>query len=147
MHGFACSNPWGDSMNIKYFFVLTGGSLFGFGLAFGGMSKPEIVLSFLQLKDLGLLILLGSSAFVTAITINLIPKMLKQPLLGGEFKKRTSALSKRTIIGAAIFGVGWGLSGQCPGSAMASLGVGNIPILIGIASMFLGAYVMGKFFS
>jgi len=84
---------------------------------------------------------------VTAITINLIPKTLKKPLLVGEFKKRTRALSKRTIIGAAIFGVGWGLSGQCPGSAMASLGVGNIPILIGIASMFLGTYVMGKYFS
>ncbi len=84
---------------------------------------------------------------MTAVTINLIPKMLKKPLLVGEFKKRTRALSKRTIIGATIFGVGWGLSGQCPGSAMASLGVGNIPILIGIASMFLGAYVMGKYFS
>ena len=75
-------------MRTKYFFVFTGGLLFGFGLAFGGMSKPEIVLSFLQLKDLGLLILLGSSAFVTAITINLIPKVLNRPLLGEEFKKR-----------------------------------------------------------
>ena len=134
-------------MRTKYFFIFTGGLLFGFGLAFGGMSKPEIVLSFLQLKDLGLLILLGGSAFVTAITINFIPKMLNKPLLGGEFKKRKHTLSKRTLIGAAIFGVGWGISGQCPGSAMASLGVGNIPILLGVASMFLGAYIMGRFFS
>jgi hypothetical protein len=134
-------------MKTRYFFVFTGGLLFGFGLAFGGMSKPEIVLSFLQLKDLGLLILLGASAFVTALTINLVPKVLNKPLLGGEFKKRKRTLSKRTLIGAAIFGVGWGLSGQCPGSAMASIGVGNLPILIGIASMFAGAYVMGKYFS
>jgi uncharacterized membrane protein YedE/YeeE len=134
-------------MKTRYFFVFTGGLLFGFGLAFGGMSKPEIVLSFLQLKDLGLLLLLGSSAFVTALTINLIPKVLNKPLLGGEFKKRKRTLSKRTLIGAAIFGVGWGLSGQCPGSAMASIGVGNLPILIGVASMFAGAYVMGKYFS
>ena len=84
---------------------------------------------------------------MTAITINLIPKLLKNPLLGGEFKKRRRNLSLRTIIGAAIFGVGWGLSGQCPGSAMASIGVGNFPILIGVASMFLGAYIMGKYFS
>jgi uncharacterized membrane protein YedE/YeeE len=134
-------------MRSTYFFVFTGGLLFGFGLAFGGMSKPEIVLSFLQLKDLGLLILLGSSAFVTAITINLIPKVLKNPFLGGEFKKRKRTLSKRTLIGAAIFGIGWGLSGQCPGSAMASIGVGNFPILLGVASMFLGSYIMGKYFS
>ena len=51
------------------------------------------------------------------------------------------------IIGAAIFGVGWGISGQCPGSAIASLGVGNIPVLIGIVSMFLGAYIMGRLFT
>lgn len=111
------------------------------------MSQQEIVLSFLQLKDYGLLILLGGSAFVTALTINLIPKILKKPFLGGEFRKRARTFSKRTIIGAAIFGVGWGISGQCPGSAMASLGVGNIPVLIGIASMFLGAYIMGRFFT
>jgi uncharacterized membrane protein YedE/YeeE len=134
-------------MRLKHLFVFTGGLLFGFGLAFGGMSKQEIVLSFLQLKDLGLLLLLGGSAFVTALTINLVPKVLKRPFLGGEFKRRKRTLSKRTIIGAVIFGVGWGISGQCPGSAMASLGVGNMPVLIGIACMFLGAYVMGSLFA
>jgi uncharacterized membrane protein YedE/YeeE len=134
-------------MRIKPLFVFTGGLLFGFGLAFGGMSKQEVVLSFLQLKDLGLLLLLGGSAFVTALTINLVPKVLKKPLLGGRFERRKRILNKRTIIGAIIFGIGWGISGQCPGSAMASIGVGNMPVLIGIASMFLGAYIMGRFFA
>lgn len=134
-------------MKNEHLFVFTGGLLFGFGLAFGGMAKQEIVLSFLQLKDLGLLLLLGASASVTAFTINLIPKILKGPLLGGKFKRRQRTLNKRPIIGAVIFGVGWGISGQCPGSAWASLGVGNLPVLIGIAFMFLGAYVMGRFFT
>lgn len=133
-------------MKLKHVFVFMGGLFFGFGLAFGGMSKQEIVLSFLQLKDLGLLLLLGGSALVTAITINLIPKLLNKPILGGEFKKRKRTLNKRTVIGAIIFGVGWGMSGLCPGSAMASLGVGNLPVLIGIAGMFLGAYTMGRYF-
>jgi len=134
-------------MKIKHLFVFIGGLFFGFGLAFGGMSKQEIVLSFLQLEDLGLLLLLGGSALVTALTINLIPKIMKKPILGGEFKKRTRTLTKRTIIGAIIFGIGWGISGLCPGSAMASLGIGNIPVLIGIAGMFLGAYIMGRYFT
>jgi uncharacterized membrane protein YedE/YeeE len=134
-------------MNLRQFFVFTGGLLFGFGLAFGGMSKQEIVLSFLQLKDFGLLILLGGSAAITALAINLVPKILTSPFLGGQFRKRERTLSKRTIIGAVIFGIGWGLSGQCPGSSLASLGAGNIPVLIGIASMFLGAYTMGRFFT
>ena len=127
--------------------MFLGGLLFGFGLAFGGMAQQEIVLSFLQLKDLGLILLLGSSAGVTALTINLVPKLLKTPVLGGEFTRRQRPLNKRTIIGAVIFGVGWGLSGQCPGSALASVGVGNVPVLMGIAAMFLGAYVMGRFFT
>lgn len=134
-------------MKLKHVFVFMGGLFFGFGLAFGGMSKQEIVLSFLQLKDLGLLLLLGGSALVTAITINLIPELLNKPILGGEFKKRKRTLNKRTVIGAIIFGVGWGMSGLCPGSAMASLGVGNLPVLIGIAGMFLGAYIMGRYFT
>jgi uncharacterized membrane protein YedE/YeeE len=132
-------------LKVKHIIVFIGGMLFGFGLAFGGMSKQEIVLSFLQLKDLGLLLLLGGSALVTMVTINLIPKILKKPILGGEFKKRTRTLTKRTIIGAIIFGVGWGISGLCPGSALASLGIGNLPSLIGIAGMFLGAYMMGRY--
>jgi uncharacterized membrane protein YedE/YeeE len=134
-------------MKAKNVVVFIGGLLFGFGLAIGGMSKQEIVLSFLQLKDLGLLLLLGGSALVTAITINLIPKLLEKPFLGGVFKKRTRTLNKRTIIGAIIFGVGWGISGLCPGSAMASLGTGNLPALIGIAGMFVGAYIMGRYFT
>jgi uncharacterized membrane protein YedE/YeeE len=134
-------------MKVRHLIVFTGGLLFGFGLAFGGMAKQEIVLSFLQLKDLGLILLLSSSAFVTALIINLVPKLLKEPVLGGEFKRRKRTLSKRTIIGAIIFGIGWGISGICPGSAWASLGVGNIAVLIGIAAMFIGAYVMGRFFT
>jgi len=134
-------------MNSRQFFVFTGGLLFGFGLAYGGMSQQEIVLSFLQLEDFGLLILLGGSAAITALAINLVPKILKTPFLGDQFRKRERTLSKRTIIGAVIFGIGWGLSGQCPGSSLASLGAGNIPVLIGIASMFLGAYTMGRFFT
>lgn len=134
-------------MKAKNVIVFIGGLLFGFGLAIGGMSKQEIVLSFLQLKDLGLLLLLGGSALVTAITINSIPKILEKPLLGGVFKKRTRTLNKRTIIGGIIFGVGWGISGLCPGSAMASIGTGNLPALIGIAGMFVGAYIMGRYFT
>ena len=134
-------------MIAKHAFVFIGGIIFGFGLAFGGMAKQEIVLSFLQLQDLGLILLLGASAIVTAITINLAPKIIKKPLLNGEFKKRKRILNKRTIVGAIIFGLGWGLSGLCPGSALASVGVGNLPALIGIAGMFIGAYIMGRYFT
>ncbi len=110
------------------------------------MSKPEVVLSFLQLKDYGLFVLMGAATVTTFVAINIVPRFVKEPLLGGEFKPRTRTFNRNTIIGAIIFGLGWGLSGQCPGSALASLGIGNLPVLIGITAMFAGAYAMGWLF-
>jgi uncharacterized membrane protein YedE/YeeE len=130
-------------MNKRNIVVLIGGILFGFGLSYSGMTKQEIVLSFLQLEDLGLLFVLGGAALIVAVTINVLAKLQKTPVLGGEFKPRRRILAWSTIIGAVIFGVGWGISGQCPGSAVASLGTGNLPILVGIVAMFIGAYLRG----
>ena len=132
-------------MNSRNIVMYIGGILFGFGLAYSGMTKPEIVLSFLRLEDLGLILVMGGAAGITFIAINVIPKFLEKPILGGVFKPRIRKLTLNTIIGAAIFGVGWGVSGMCPGSAVASLGTGNYFIIIGLASMFIGAYLRGKF--
>ena len=130
-------------MNKQNVIVLVGGIFFGFGLAYSGMTRQEIVLSFLQLKDLGLIFVMGGAALVTFFAVNVVPRYLKTPLLGGKFKPRRALLSRNVIIGAIIFGVGWGLSGQCPGSAVASLGTGNIAVLVGLGAMFVGAYLRG----
>lgn len=134
-------------MNRKNITLFLGGIIFGFGLAVGGMSKPETVLSFLALEDFGLLVLMFSATGINFVAINVISRFMEKPLLGGEFKPRERVFGRNTLIGATIFGVGWGLSGQCPGSAISSLGIGNLPVLIGIAGMFAGAYVMGRWFS
>ena len=133
-------------MKKTNFVIIIGGLFFGFGLAWGGMAKPEVVLSFLLLDDLGLTILMGAATVTAFVAINIIPLFLEKPLLGGEFKPRKRVLNRNTIIGAVIFGLGWGISGQCPGAVLSSLGIGNYPVLIGIASIFLGAYVMGRYF-
>lgn len=133
-------------MKTRNIILFIGGMLFGFGLAYSGMAKQEIVISFLQLKDLGLLFVMGGAAFLDFIAINILPKFLDSPLVEGEFNPRSRTLNRNTILGAIIFGIGWGISGQCPGSAMASIGLGNLPVLIGIAGIFIGAYAMGRFF-
>jgi len=130
-------------MNKQNLVVLFGGILFGFGLAYSGMTKQEIVLSFLQLKDLGLIFVMGGAALVTFFAINVVPRILKKPPFGDQFKPRKAAISRNVIIGAVIFGIGWGISGQCPGSAVASLGTGNYWVLIGLVAMFIGAYLRG----
>jgi uncharacterized membrane protein YedE/YeeE len=132
-------------MNARNIAVYAGGILFGFGLAYSGMTRPEIVLSFLRLDDLGLIFVMGGAAAVTFFAINVVPKFMKAPALGEAFRPRVRVLTGNTLIGAAIFGIGWGISGQCPGSAVASLGTGNWPIIVGIAFMFLGAYIRGRF--
>jgi len=133
-------------MNKKSIILFIGGLFFGFGLALGGMSKPEIVLSFLQLKDYGLILLMGAGMVTAFVAINIIPKFMEKPFLGGEFKPRIRVFNRNTVLGAIIFGIGWGMSGQCPGSALSSIGIGNLPVLLGVVAMFVGAYVMGKFF-
>ena len=125
--------------------VLLGGVAFGFGLAWSGMTRPETVLSFLQLEDLGLLLVMGAAVAVTMLAYQVGPRVIARPL-SGSFVKHRATLGWRTIGGAAIFGLGWGVSGLCPGSAIASAGTGNWPIFLGLAAMFAGAYVQGRIF-
>ena len=124
--------------------IALGGMLFGFGLAYSEMARPEVVLDFLQLQDFGLLFVMGGAALVTATTIILSTRSFdRAPLTGDQYEKRERSLDRRVLVGGAVFGVGWGVSGLCPGSAYASLGVGNYPILLGLVGMFLGAYAQG----
>lgn len=124
--------------------VLIAGALFGFGLSYATMVKPEVVLSFLRFEDFGLLWVLGSASFVTLLTYQLVPKIMSAPLLESVFKLHPSEMDRDTLVGAAIFGIGWGICGVCPGPAIAGLGVGNWPIAITLVSIFAGAYVQGR---
>jgi uncharacterized protein len=123
--------------------ALLTGVLFGFGLSYSTMIRPEVVLSFLRFRDLGLLFVLGGAVVVTAAAYHVLPKLMAKPVFGVAFGKHPSEMTKRTIGGAALFGVGWGLSGVCPGPAIAGLGAGNWPLLISIVGMLAGAYVQG----
>ncbi len=123
--------------------VLIAGALFGFGLSLATMTKPEVVLSFLRYEDFGLLWVLGAGAFITLLTYQLAPKVMDKPLLAKVFGVHPSVMNKDTLVGAAIFGAGWGVSGVCPGPAIAGLGAGNWPLLIAVAAMLAGALVQG----
>lgn len=123
--------------------TLLGGVLFGFGLALSTMVSPEVVLSFLRLQDLGLMLVMGGAVAVTVVAYQLAPRFLKQPLLGQNFEERTATLDRNTLVGAAIFGVGWGICGVCPGPAIAGLGVGNLDMLWALGGMLVGAYAQG----
>ncbi len=108
------------------------------------MARPEVVLDFLQFEDFGLLFVMGGAAVVTGIMFAIATRYLdRAPLTAREYTRRIKKFDRNVIIGGTIFGVGWGLSGICPGAAYASVGIGNYPILWAIAGMFLGAYAQG----
>ncbi|WP_406600175.1 DUF6691 family protein [Haloarcula terrestris] len=124
--------------------ILVGGVVFGFGLGLSQMYRPEVVLRFLQLADLGLLFVMGGASLVAGTAFAVLSRTGRRaPLTGTEFGKRLKTMDRNVVIGGGIFGVGWGLSGICPGAAYASLGVGNLPILYGVLGMFVGAYLQG----
>jgi uncharacterized membrane protein YedE/YeeE len=123
--------------------TLIAGALFGFGLSVSGMVKPEIVLSFLLFKDWGLMLVMGGAVVVTALTYQFAPRLLKQALLGDRFHGHASVWNRNTAVGAAVFGIGWGLCGVCPGPAIAALGTGNWDLLWALGAIALGALVQG----
>lgn len=125
--------------------IFLGGLVFGAGLAVSRMAHPEVVLDFLQFEDFGLLLVMGGAAVVTGLTFTVATtRLTRAPLTGKAYRRRVRTFDRNVLTGGAIFGVGWGLSGICPGAAYASLGVGNFPILYAIAGMFAGAYLHGR---
>jgi uncharacterized protein len=121
------------------------GLIFGFGLLLSGMSDPAKVLSFLDLARIASGTWDPSLAFVMAGAIAVTFAGFKwvlrrpRPLLGETFNlPAKQELDLRIISGPAIFGVGWGLAGFCPGPALTALGFGSRAAVIFVAAMIVG---------
>ncbi|MCM2341587.1 DUF6691 family protein [Rhodoferax sp.] len=127
----------------KMLATLAAGMLFGFGLSFSTMIQPEVVLSFLRLQDFGLVLVMGGAVMVVVLAYKLAPRLLLKPVFGSHFHSHPSFWNKDTLVGSALFGVGWGLCGVCPGPAIAALGVGNFDLLWALGGMAAGALVQG----
>jgi uncharacterized membrane protein YedE/YeeE len=130
---------------IRGFVVLAMGSVFGYGLGLSAMIYPVEVMTFLHLQNLGLLLVMGVAVAVVLPFFMLAPKGLRAPLLGGGpfERRRTETGMLKTVLGAALFGMGWGLSGVCPGTALAGLGAGNWEVLWVLLGIFGGALLQG----
>jgi uncharacterized membrane protein YedE/YeeE len=124
--------------------ALVSGILFGAGLTLSQMANPEKVLNFLDIAgswDPSLLMVMTGALTVTLICFRPILKRPK-PLWDTRFYlAANSGLDKPLLIGAAIFGVGWGITGYCPGPAIAGLGLGNSEVLIIVPGICLGFFM------
>jgi len=109
------------------------------------MSDPAKVLNFLDLGaiptggwDPSLAFVMAGAIAVTFIGFKLVLRR-KQPIFGGKFHLPTGTdIDARIIAGPAIFGIGWGLAGFCPGPAFTALTTGGSPALIFVATMLVG---------
>lgn len=124
--------------------ALASGIIFGFGLSLSGMLDPARVRGFLDIAghfDPSLAFVLAGALAVSA-TGYLISRRLRRPLLDSTFHLPvTQIIDPQLVAGAAIFGIGWGMSGLCPGPAITSLVLGLIPSYVFAASMLAGILI------
>lgn len=117
------------------------GLLFGLGLCLSGMADPSVVLGFLDLAgnwNPTLLFVMAGGVSVTFIGYRIVLGR-KHPLWSKTFQLPTAtALDTPLISGAAVFGIGWGLAGYCPGPALVSLASGRPQVLVFVVAMFAG---------
>lgn len=117
------------------------GLLFGIGLVISGMADPAKVLNFLDLAgtwDPSLAFVMGGAVIVAFFGYRFALGR-KRPLLAPDFQLPTRrAIDGRLVAGAAIFGLGWGLGGFCPGPALTSLGLAETGTLVFVPAMFAG---------
>lgn len=133
---------------LELLFALLSGVVFGLGLAISGMANPQKVLGFLDVAgdwDPTLAIVMLGALAVTAPAFRVILRR-HGPWLTPRFVLPTlQHVDARLMAGSALFGIGWGLAGLCPGPAVLDLVTGDTRIMIFVAAMLAGASLANLF--
>lgn len=128
----------------RWFAALLAGALFGAGLVLSRMTDPNVVLGFLDVAgdfDPRLAFVLAGAVATTGVAFRLVLRR-RRPLLADRFRLPLSrAIDRPLVIGALLFGIGWGLAGYCPGPALVGAAAGADSALIFIAAMLAGSAV------
>lgn len=139
-------------MNVNMYRILVAalsGALFGFGLSLSGMLDPARVIGFLDIAaghwDPSLAFVLGG-ALIVAMPGTLLMRWMRRPILDEAFHLPTAtAIDRRLLTGSALFGLGWGMAGFCPGPAVASLSLGLAPSVLFVVAMLAGMLLHDRF--
>lgn len=120
------------------------GLVFGAGIAISGMINPAKVLNFFDIAgtwDPSLIFVMGGALLTTFIGYRLVLKR-PGPIVEAEFKLPTNrVIDARLIGGSAVFGLGWGIAGFCPGAAVPALGSGRYEVVAFVAALLAGLWV------
>jgi len=127
---------------MKLFAAFVSGLIFAVGLVLGGMTQPAKVIGFLDFTggawDPSLALVMGGALAVYGLGFRLVTRR-SSPILEASFQiPERSDLPARLFVGAVFFGVGWAISGFCPGPALVSLGSGMSQALVFVPAMMAG---------
>lgn len=124
--------------------MFAAGLVFGVGLGLSGMTLPQRVIGFLDVAgawDPSLVFVMGSALLVHFVLLRGILAR-PRPLLDPKFHLPTvKGIDGRLLLGATIFGVGWGLGGYCPGPAIVAVGSGSAAAIAFVAAMAVGMFL------
>ena len=129
------------------------GILFGVGLSVARMTDPQKIWNFLDLAaipsggwDPSLIFVMVGGILVGLVGMRLDRILgLKQPLAAPAFiKTHRTKVDATLVVGAAIFGIGWGLSGFCPGPSIADLGLVPGDVWLFVVAMVAGSWIAGQ---
>lgn len=117
------------------------GLIFGCGIVLSGMGNPAKVVNFFDVAgrwDPSLILVMGGALAVAFLGYRVVLRR-PAPVLDTAFHlPKSRVIDARLLGGSALFGVGWGISGFCPGGALPMLGTGNVDVLIFLAAMAVG---------
>jgi uncharacterized membrane protein YedE/YeeE len=132
--------------------ALLSGAIFGLGLAIAQMTDPQKIKNFLDFAaipaggwDPSLAFVMGGGAVVFFIGYR-VANLLRKPLAAPAFSRPDRVVIDRPlVIGSTLFGIGWGISGFCPGPAIANFGLVPADVVLFVAAMLVGSWAVGFF--
>lgn len=133
--------------SLKDLTVIVAGSLFGSGLFISQMVYRERVIGFLDFTgswDPTLLFVMFGAVLVTGVTFRYVLKR-NSPILEQTFKlPQKQVIDRPLIFGSILFGIGWGVSGYCPGPSVAALAFGVLNPILYLSGFFCGALAVKR---
>lgn len=125
----------------RYGLYLILGTMFGFALSRAGATNYEIIADMFKFKNPQLYFVIGTAFMLNLIAYQVLKRAGVQGRYGMALNLPDRTFHPGIIPGAMIFGVGWAITGTCPGTAMAQLGEGHLSALIVIGGTFVGAWL------
>lgn len=120
------------------------GALFGFILSRAGATSYDAISGMFRLTDLHLFGVIGLAVAVSAAGFFVARKSGARALNGEPMLLTKKPMTRGLAAGALLFGLGWGLSGTCPGTALAQIGEGTLAGLVTFSGIVLGAWMQGR---